>query len=142
MGPTCSLSWSVTRFLALKLRCDFEHRPGTINAARLGRAIEIPNSIEDQGGAGIEPVFAVLVEAMQHFLRPAPACLARQLEHRTPAVSAAIGRGAVEIAGGIEESKTRLALGPDPSLPLKACSTFSVQLPPILGVNLKTVPSL
>jgi hypothetical protein len=66
-------------------RRQFEHRPAAIRAARGGRAVEIAGGIEDQAGRGISPVRAV-AEAMQHFLRPAPARLGRQLEHQSQSV--------------------------------------------------------
>ena len=42
-------------------------------------------------------------ETMQHLLRPGSARCGRQLEQRPAVGSAAIGGGAVEIAGGIED---------------------------------------
>ncbi len=92
-------------------RCgrQLEHRPEAVRLATapsatiVGRAVEIAGGIEDQAGVGQKPVRAVVAEAMQHRLRPAPARCGRQLEHRPVAVSAALGGRAVEIAGGIED---------------------------------------
>ena len=48
---------------------------------------------------------------MQHLLRPGSARRGRQLEHRPDAGTAALGGGAVEIAGGIEDQP---GFGPPP----------------------------
>jgi hypothetical protein len=64
---------------------DLEHRPGVMSTTSAGRAVEIAGRIEDQAGAGLKPVCAVVVEAIQHLLRPAPARLGRQLERRPAA---------------------------------------------------------
>ena len=77
LGPAPALS-----------RRQLEHRPVSCESRPNGRAVEIAGGIEDQAGLGIDPVRAV-AEAMQHRLRPAPALLGRQLEHRPDVVNAA-----------------------------------------------------
>src|SRR5271157_1162295 len=82
---------------------QLEHRPET-ETARVARAVEIAEGIEDQPTEEIPPVRTV--EAVQHFLRPSSMrCVMAtcQLEHRPVIVSAAIVGRAVEIAGGIED---------------------------------------
>src|SRR5271154_3947651 len=71
-------------------------------------AVEIAAGIETQAAVGLAPVRAGGAKAIQYRLRPAPARCGRQLEHRTiageptVAVGPTFGRGAVEIAGGVE----------------------------------------
>src|SRR5580704_1878555 len=66
-----------------------------------GRAIEIAGVIKDQTGGGFFPVRTV--EAMQHVLGPASACLRRQLEYCAKTVSSAgVGR-AIQVTAGISD---------------------------------------
>src|ERR1039458_2370443 len=88
---------------------QLEHRPvAVVSAALVRRAVEIAGGIEDQGGQRLNPVRAVVVEVMQHLLRPGSARSGRQLEHRPVAVGAASVRRAVEIAGAIEDLQANL----------------------------------
>jgi len=55
-------------------------------------AVEIP-LVHDQAGIGIDPIYVIVIEAVENPLRTRE----RHLKHRAIAVSAAIGGGAVEI---------------------------------------------
>ena len=96
-----------------------------MNAASQCRAVEIAGSIEDQAGVGMNPVAAVVAEAVQHLLRPAAAPLGDNSNTVPAVVNAAIDGRAVEIAGGIERSGPRKGLPASVPLP-KLYSTFSV----------------
>lgn len=86
---------------------QLEDCPVVVSAAHEGRAVEIAGGIEDQAGRGGIPVRAVVVEAIQHPLRPESSPFAGQLEDRPTVVSAACGRCAVEIARSIEDQTGR-----------------------------------
>ena len=72
-----------------------------MNTALVRRAVKVAGAIHDETCERTSPV--VEVQALQHFLLPAPARFRRQLEHRSPAVSATMARRAVEVADAIDD---------------------------------------
>src|SRR5215472_6335347 len=76
-------------------------------AASGGRAVEIPVRVHDQAGIGMDPIYVIVLEAVENCLRPRR----HQLKHRAFAVSAAIGGRAVEIPHGVQ-NHTAYGIGP------------------------------
>lgn len=81
---------------------QFEDCADAVCAAVSGRAVEIA-SVEYQASVGSPSVGAVVGEVVQQGLGPDAARAGRQLECRTVVIRAAKKRGAVEIAGGVED---------------------------------------
>ena len=90
---------------------QFEYGSLIVSAAEKRRAAKIAYRIENQASLGVEPVYTVVIEAVQNQFAPASARVALQFVHLTTAVRgcalfAAKLRGTVEIAGGIEDDSS------------------------------------
>jgi hypothetical protein len=90
---------------------QFEYGSLIVSAAEKRRAAKIAYRIENQASLGVEPVYTVVIEAVQNQFAPASARVALQFVHLTTAVRgcalfAAKLRSTVEIAGGIEDDSS------------------------------------